>query len=64
LGLRQPSKVMKNATSVFTRAWGRAGEAAMAGVRQACEQFGSAGRSLAPSASASDRSAPPLIDLD
>jgi hypothetical protein len=55
---------MKNATSVFTRAWGRAGEAAMAGVRQACEQFGSAGRSLAASASASDRSAPPLIDLD
>jgi len=28
LGLRQPSKVMKNATSVFTHAWGRAGEAA------------------------------------
>ena len=32
------------------RAWGRAGEAAMAErVRQACEQLGSAGRSLAAS---------------
>jgi hypothetical protein len=31
-------------------------------VRQACEQLGSAGRSLA--ASASDRADPSLIDLD
>ena len=47
------------------RAWGRAGEAAMAErVRQACEQLGSVGRSLAASAPASDRSAPPLIYLD
>jgi fructose-bisphosphate aldolase class II len=37
------------------RAWGRAGEAAMAErVRQACEQLGSAGRSLAGSAPESD----------
>ena len=37
------------------RAWGRAGEAAMAErVRQACEQLGSAGRSLAGSAPDSD----------
>jgi fructose-bisphosphate aldolase class II len=37
------------------RAWGRAGEAAMAErVRQACEQLGSAGRSLAASAASSD----------
>ena len=36
------------------RAWGRAGEAAMAQrVRQACEQLGSAGRSLAAPAAAS-----------
>jgi fructose-bisphosphate aldolase, class II len=47
------------------RAWGRAGEAAMAErVRQACEQLGSAGRSLAASAPAGDRAATPLIDLD
>ena len=47
------------------RAWGRAGEAAMAErVRQACEQLGSAGRSLAASAGASDRARPSLIDLD
>jgi fructose-bisphosphate aldolase class II len=47
------------------RAWGRAGEAAMAErVRQACEQLGSAGRSLAASASAGDRGCPSLIDLD
>ena len=47
------------------RAWGRAGEAAMAErVRQACEQLGSAGRSLAGSASDSERADPPLIDLD
>jgi fructose-bisphosphate aldolase, class II len=40
------------------RAWGRAGEAAMAErVRQACEQVGSAGRSLAASES---RSTPPI----
>jgi fructose-bisphosphate aldolase, class II len=47
------------------RAWGRAGEAAMAErVRQACEYLGSACRSLAASAPASDRAATPLIDLD
>ena len=47
------------------RAWGGAGEAAMAErVRQACEQLGSAGRSLAASAGASDRVRPSLIDLD
>ena len=47
------------------RAWGRAGEAAMAGrVRQACEQLGSAGRSLAASEQDGDRAAPPSIDLD
>jgi hypothetical protein len=33
-------------------------------VRQACEQLGSAGRSLAASASAGDRGCPSLIDLD
>ena len=47
------------------RAWGRAGEAAMAErVRQACEQLGSAGRSLAAAAGASNRTGPSLIDLD
>lgn len=47
------------------RAWVSSGEAAMAKrVRQAFEQFGSAGRSLAASASASDRPGPSLIDLD
>ena len=47
------------------RAWGRAGEAAMAErVRLACEQLGSAGRSLAPSAPDSERIASSLIDLD
>jgi fructose-bisphosphate aldolase, class II len=45
------------------RAWGRAGEAAMAErVRQACEQFGSAGRSLAASAAANDDAGGPLVD--
>ena len=45
------------------RAWGRAGEAAMAErVRQACEQVGSAGRSLAASAAASDQAGRPLVD--
>jgi hypothetical protein len=33
-------------------------------VRQACEQLGSAGRSLAASAGACDRAGPSLIDLD
>ena len=47
------------------RAWGRSGEAAMAErVRLACEQLGSAGRSLAASAGASDRAGPSLVDLD
>ena len=47
------------------RAWGGAGETAMAErVRQACEQLGSAGRSLAASAEASDRARPSLIGLD
>jgi fructose-bisphosphate aldolase class II len=46
------------------RAWGGAGEAAMAErVRQACEQLGSVGRSLAASA-AGDRARPPLVDPD
>src|SRR4051794_14809608 len=45
------------------RAWGRAGEAAMAErVRQACEQLGSAGRSLAASAAANDGAGRPLVD--
>ena len=45
------------------RAWGSAGEAAMAErVRQPCEQLGSAGRSLA--AAACNRAGPSLIDLD
>jgi fructose-bisphosphate aldolase, class II len=45
------------------RAWGRAGEAAMAErVRLACEQLGSAGRSLAASAAASDQAGRPLVD--
>ena len=44
------------------RAWGRAGEAAMADrVRQGCEQLGSAGRSLAASASDTERAATQLI---
>lgn len=47
------------------RAWGSAGEAAMAQrVRHACEQLGSAGRSLAASSAVSDRARPSLIDLD
>ena len=47
------------------RAWGRAGEAAMAErVRQACEQLGSARRSLAGSASTSDRALRSSIDLE
>ena len=46
------------------RAWGSAGEAAMAErVRQACEQLGSAGRSLATSVSDPPRPGP-LTDLD
>jgi fructose-bisphosphate aldolase class II len=41
------------------RAWGRAGEAAMAErVRQACDQLGSAGRSLAASAPRGERADP------
>jgi fructose-bisphosphate aldolase class II len=47
------------------RAFGSAGEAAMAErVRQACEQLGSAGRSLAASPAARDRAGPSLLDLD
>ena len=47
------------------RAWGSAGEAAMAErVRQACEQLGSAGRSLAASAGPAIAPRPSLIDLD
>jgi fructose-bisphosphate aldolase class II len=47
------------------RAWGTAGEAAMAErVRQACDQLGSAGRSLGALVSDRPRPAPSLTDLD
>ena len=47
------------------RAWGSAGETAMAErVQQACEQLGSAGRSLGASVSDPPRPGPSLTDLD
>ena len=64
-GVLKVDGTMGDKRSFDPRAWGSAGEAAMAErVRQACGQLGSAARSLAASAGASDRVGPSLIDLD